>query len=139
MNRHTLPSLAPGARPSLAQARRVSGWSWSSAAASLRSSVFMMSLDFRKLPPLDQSAHGSGRDTECFRGLLEREQEPLTIEFQYLHHVICSLNLACGKARIHVCQLTWSKQVAFKNLRVKCEVPPPLAAFSAPLRKTLDA
>jgi hypothetical protein len=37
-------------------------------------------LDFRKLAPLDEPLHGSGRDTECFRGLLEREQEPLTIE-----------------------------------------------------------
>lgn len=37
-------------------------------------------LDFGKLPPLDEPPHGAGCDTECFRGLLEREQEPLTIE-----------------------------------------------------------
>jgi hypothetical protein len=31
------------------------------------------------------------------------------------------------------------KQDAFKNLRVKCEVTPPLVAFFAPLQKTLEA
>ena|GEM_PF-1809149 len=37
-------------------------------------------LDFGQLPALDEPPHGSGGYTECFRGLREREQQPLTIE-----------------------------------------------------------
>lgn len=69
MNSHDLPSLAPGARPSLAQPRRVSGWSRTSFAASWRERVCNVLLWVRRRPygfGLTDSG-GVSLDPRCIR------------------------------------------------------------------------